>query len=210
VEKMITKYATKRENLTGLSEADLLLAAQKGNLQAFNRVVLFYQDEIFALAMWILGDEDSAEEITQDTFLAAYRNLSRSRNGPFRLWLCRSVIKACYAELRRRKSHSRQPLESISGAAEPPLPGDDFSNSDALPGKAYEGREFELQVQQALDRLDADQRVALVLVDLQDFSYQEAAQILGLPVGTVKSRLARARLQLRYLLIPSSGIKQLV
>jgi RNA polymerase sigma-70 factor (ECF subfamily) len=193
---MITKYATTRENLTGLNEADLILAAQKGDLEAFNRIVLLYQDEIFALALRILGDEAAADEITQDTFLAAYRNLSRFRNGSFRLWLCQSVTNACYDELRRRKSHPRQPLESESGAEEPLLPGDDFSNSSASPEKACEGKEFERQVQQALDLLDADQRVVVVLVDLQNFSYQEAAQILGVPVGTVKSRLTRARLQL--------------
>ncbi len=207
---MITKYTTKREDLPGLSEADLLLAAQKGDLDAFNRIVLLYQDEIFALAVWILGDEDTAGEVAQATFLAAYRNLSRFRNGSFRLWLCRGVIKACYEELRRRKSHLRQPLEVEGGAEVPPLPGDAIPISFASLENAYEGREFERQVQQVLNQLDADRRIAIVLVDLQDFSYQEAAQILGVPVGKVKSRLTRARLQLRLLLSSLDISKQLV
>ena len=207
---MIAKYVTTRENLTGLNEAGLISAAHKGGLEAFNRIVLLYQDEIFALALGILGDEDSAEDITQGTFLAAYRNLSRFRNGSFRLWLCRTVTNACYDELHRRKSHPLQPLESETEVEEPLLPADDFFNSSASPEKAFERRELEQFVKQALNQLDADQRVAIVLVDLQDFSYQEAAQILGVPVGTVKSRLARARLQLHHRLSTLGGIKQLI
>src|SRR5512135_416087 len=99
----MTKYATTFETLTHLNEADLVLAAQKGDLDAFNQIVLSYQDRIFALASRILGDQDSAEDITQNAFLTAYLNLPRFRNGSFRNWLCRIATNACLDELRRHK-----------------------------------------------------------------------------------------------------------
>ena len=194
---MVTKYNKTLDGLTSLNESDLVSAAQKGDLEAFNQIVLIYQDRIFSLAIRMLGDEDSAEDITQNTFLAAYRSLSGFRNGSLRSWLYRITTNACYDELRHRKSHPVLAFE-FEGEAEERLPrGYDLSNSSPSPEKEYERHEVEQTVQQALNRLDADYRAVVVLVDLQDFSYQEAAQILRVPIGTVKSRLARARLQLR-------------
>jgi RNA polymerase sigma factor (sigma-70 family) len=197
---MITKYETTLEGYTSLNEADLVSAAQKGDLDAFNQLVLLYQDRIYSLALRILGDETSAEDITQETFLAAYRSLSGFRNGSFRSWLYRIATNACYDELRRRKAHPVQPLELEDETEERFPPGYALSNSSPSPEKEYERLEVERAIQRALNQLDADYRAVVVLVDLQDFGYQEAAQILRVPIGTVKSRLARARRQLRHLI----------
>lgn len=195
-----TNYVASRESLTGSNEADLVWAAQKGDLEAFNQIVLLYQDRIYALALRILGDEDSAEDITQNTFLTAYRSLPRFRNGSFSSWLYRIATNACYDEIRRRKRHPLLSLEYEDESEEGLLPFYDLSDANILPEKEFERHELEQTVQQALNRLDADQRAVVVLVDLQEFDYQEAAQILGVPLGTVKSRLARARLRLSHLL----------
>jgi RNA polymerase sigma factor (sigma-70 family) len=197
---MITRYAAIHESSIGLNEADLVIVAQKGDLQAFNRLVLFYQDRIFGLAARILGEEDSAEDITQNTFLTAYLNLPRFRNGSFRSWLYRIATNACLDELRRHKRYSVLSLENEDDAEERLSPLYDFPGASILPERETERHELEQAGKQALNQLDADRRAVVVLVDLQDFDYQEAAQILGVPIGTVKSRLARARLQLRHLL----------
>jgi RNA polymerase sigma factor (sigma-70 family) len=162
--------------------------------------VLFYQDRIFSLAARILGEEDSAEDITQNTFLTAYLNLPRFRNGSFRSWLYRIATNACLDELRRHKRYPVLSLENEDDAEERLSPLYDFPGPSILPEREAERHELEQAVKQVLNQLDADRRAVVVLVDLQDFDYQEAAQILGVPIGTVKSRLARARLQLRHVL----------
>ena len=188
--------------LNGLKEANLVLAAQKGNLEAFNQMVLFYQDKIFNLALRILGDEDSAEDITQNTFLTAYLNLPRFRDGSFRSWLYRIATNACIDEIRKNKRHPILPLGYENDDEENSLPVYDIPDSSMMPEKECEKHEMERIIQLALTRLDADQRAVVVLVDLQDFDYQEAAQILRVPLGTLKSRLVRAHLRLRRLLYP--------
>ncbi len=194
---MITNYTMRQENPTRLREADLVSATQRGDLESFNQLVLSYQDRVFSLASRIVGDDDLAEDITQITFLAAYRNVSGFRGGSFRSWLLKIATNACFDELRRRKKHPNQSLEYEEDREEKLFPMYDLPIPSYLPEKAYEQRELNQAIQRALNQLDADRRAVVVLVDLQDFDYQEAAQILGVPVGTVKSRLGRARLQLR-------------
>lgn len=203
---MITKYAMTQASLLGMQDVDLVVAAQQGDLEAFNRIVLLYQDRIYALALRILGDGDSAEDITQNTFLAAYRNLPLFRNGSFRSWLYQIATNACYDEFRRLKRHPALPLEYEEDAEEKILPHYDSPNPGVLPEREVERHEVEQVIQQALNQLDADQRAVVLLVDLQDFDYQETAQILGIPLGTVKSRLTRGRLRLRHLLNTLGGI----
>ena len=205
---MITSYTGTHETIISLNEADLVLAAQKGDLEAFNQLVLSYQDRIFNLAARILGDNDLAEDITQNTFLTAYLNLPRFRNGSFRSWLYRIATNLCYDVHRRHKRYPVLSLENEVLAEERILPLHDFSGSSIMPEMEVERRELEQVIQQALNRLDADQRTIVVLIDQQDFDYAEAAQILRIPIGTVKSRLARARLRLRQLLSTLSSIMQ--
>ena len=207
---MVTRYATTLESSIGLNEADLVRVAQKGDIEAFNQLVRFYQDRIFSLAARILGDEDSAEDITQNTFLTAYLNLPRFRNGSFRSWIYRIATNACYDELRRHKRYPVLSLEHEDDAEERLLPLYDFQGQSILPEKEVERHELEQAVQLALSQLDVDRRAAVVLVDLQELTYQEAAQVLGIPVGTVKSRLARGRVGLLQLLGTSSGDNQTI
>jgi len=196
----VTGYAASRENVIEPSEIDLVMQAKKGNVEAFNRLVLTYQDRIYSLSARILGDYDQAEDITQHTFMTAYTNLPRFRNGSFRSWLYRIATNACYDELRRRKRHPVSSIEDEIATEEKILPLYDFSASSVLPETELERHELALVVQHALDQLDVDHKAVVVLVDQQDLDYQQAADVLGVPVGTVKSRLARARQKLRQLL----------
>ena len=203
-----TSYAAVQENSKGSSETTLILNARKGDLDAFNQLVLSYQDRIYSLAARILGDQDLAEDIAQNTFLTAYLNLPSFRNGSFRGWIYRIATNLCYDVYRRNKRYPVSSLENEILAEERISPLHDFSSSSIMPEMEVERHELEQVIQQALDRLDADQRTIIVLIDQQDFNYAEAAQVLGIPVGTVKSRLARARLRLRQLLSTLSSIMQ--
>ena len=205
---MITQSVGTQENLIGYNETHLVISAQKGDLQAFNQLVLSYQDRIYNLAARILGDEDLAADITQNTFLTAYINMPRFRNGSFRSWLYRIATNLCYDVHRRNKRYPVMSLENEILAEERISPLDDFSGSSTLPEMEVERHELEQVIQQALNRLDADQRTIVVLIDQQDFDYAEVAQILRIPIGTVKSRLARARLRLRQLLSKFGSIMQ--
>jgi len=205
---MKTSYLSAQERGISLNEADLVLAAQKGDLEAFNQLVLSYQDRIYSLAARILGDHDLAEDITQNAFLTAYLNLPRFRNGSFRSWLFRIATNLCYDVHRRHKRYPVLSLDNEVLAEERISPLHDFSGSSIMPEMEVERHELEQVIQQALNRLDADQRTIVLLIDQQDFDYAEVAQILRIPIGTVKSRLARARLRLRQLLSKFGSIMQ--
>ncbi len=196
---MTASYLVAQENSQS-DESYLISAARQGDLEAFNQLVLRYQDRIYNLAARILGDADSAGDIAQNTFLTAYLNLSRFRNGSFRSWLFRITTNACYDV---HRLHKRRPVTSIDNedlAEEKFIPLDGFPTSIGQPERELEHHELQRTIQHALNRLDVDQRTIVVLVDQQGFDYKEAARLLGIPVGTVKSRLARARLRLHQLL----------
>ncbi len=181
-------------------ETDRVILAQKGDLESFNHLVLAYQDRIFSLAFHILGDADLADDIAQNTFLAAYHNLPQFRNGSFQSWLFRIATNACYDELRRQKRHPALSLDAEEQEEERLILPNEFPGVSISPEKAYEKLEIEQSIQKALNQLVAEQRAVVVLVDLQGHNYQEAAEVLGIPVGTVKSRIARGRMQLSHLL----------
>ncbi len=188
------------DDSTNQTESELILAARKGDAGAFNQLVLGYQDRIYNLAARILGDSDTAEDITQTTFLTAYINFPRFRNGCFRSWLYRIATNACYDVYRQRKRYPVMSIGNKNLAEERLSPLSDFSCSSSLPEAEVERRELEQLILHALEKLDPDQRTIIILVDQQEFDYQETAQILGIPIGTVKSRLARARMRLQQLL----------
>jgi RNA polymerase sigma factor (sigma-70 family) len=197
---MTTRYMAIQTDSASSNEASLISNARQGDLEAFNLLVLSYQDRVFNLAARILGDEEAAADITQNTFLIAYLNLARFRNGSFRSWLFRIAANSCYDIFRRSKRHPVLSIEDKELGEENLAPSDDFSSSTPSPEVELERHELAQVVQQALNQLDIRQRAVIILVDQQEVDYQEAAQILGIPVGTVKSRLARARLRLRQLL----------
>jgi RNA polymerase sigma-70 factor (ECF subfamily) len=189
-----------RESLDRINETNLVKAAQKGYVQAFNQLILAYQDRIFSLALRILGDEESADDITQNTFMTAYTQLNNFRNGSFRGWLYRIATNACYDEYRRYKRHPVLSIDSQDLVDERMTPLYDSPFSATSPEMEAERDEQARFVQSALDQLDAKQRIVVILVDQQDFDYKEVAFILRIPIGTVKSRLSRGRTHLHAIL----------
>jgi RNA polymerase sigma-70 factor (ECF subfamily) len=182
-----------RPNPPDLDDATLLRAHVEGDPDAFATLVARHQDRLWAVALRTMRNPDEAADALQDAYIAAFR-----RAGSFRgdalvtTWLHRVVVNACLDRLRRSKVRAADPLpDDLDRRAE--LAGEPPTD----PGEAREQRD---DVAQALRRLNPDQRAALVLVDMEGYSVEEAAAVLGCPPGTVKSRCARGRARLVPLL----------
>jgi RNA polymerase sigma factor (sigma-70 family) len=180
-----------------MEEIELITHAQKGDLVSFNRLVLDYQDLVYNQALRMLGESEPAQDATQDAFISAYRNLKHYRGGSFRAWLLRIVTNACYDELRRRKRRPTAPLEPLDEDGEEIESPEWMIDPDEQPEGQAERGELQAAIQHCLDELPLEFREAVILVDIQGFDYTEAAQASGKPLGTIKSRLARARDRLR-------------
>ncbi|MBZ0304368.1 MAG: sigma-70 family RNA polymerase sigma factor, partial [Anaerolineae bacterium] len=173
----------------------LIRQAQRGDLDAFNALVLRFQDRVYGLTYRIMGDDSSAADMAQDTFITAYRRLDTYRGGSFRAWLLRIATNTCYDELRR---HKRRPATSLED-----LPGAEMDDGPALPDdaptpeQAAQQHELNHAIQDCIESLGDAQRLILVLSDIEGLSYQEVATIAGTKVGTVKFRLSRARVSVR-------------
>jgi RNA polymerase sigma-70 factor (ECF subfamily) len=180
-------------------EQTLIQDAQRGHLDAFNELVLLYQNQAYNVAYRIMGDSDSAEDATQEAFISAYRAISRYRGGSFRAWLLRIVTNACYDELRRRKRRPTSSLEALY--VTDVAPGDPFVNGAEGPEAYAQRQDLNQALHAGLQTLPPDQRVVLVLSDVQGYDYREIAEITGVSLGTVKSRLSRARAKMRDFLL---------
>ncbi len=180
-----------------MDEPALIQSAQRGDLNAFNTLVLHYQDALFNTALHILGDDDLAADATQDAFLSAFQHLNSYRGGSFKAWLIRTVTNACLDELRRRKRHPNTPLEPDSDDGDEMDSPRWLADSHLTPEQQAEADELEHAIQHCLDHLPVEFRAVVVLADLQGLDYNEVAAALRAPLGTIKSRLARARIQLQ-------------
>ncbi len=178
-------------------ERALVQAARAGDFEAFNLLVLRYQNLAYNVAFRILLDEDNAKDITQNSFLSAYRNLNRFSGASFRAWLMRIVTNACIDELRRRQRHPTISLEPANDDDEEIESPFWIADRSSMPETVQERAELQAAIRKALEGVTAEYRVVLVLADIEGLDYNEIATILGKPLGTIKSRLARARLQMR-------------
>jgi len=180
-----------------MDETYLIQSAQKGDLDAFNRLVLAYQDIVYNQAYRLLGDEDSAADAAQEAFISAYRHITSYRGGSFRAWLLRIVTNASYDDLRQRQRRPTTSLEPVDEDGEEVESPHWMADTSALPEDEAERAEMGRAINDCLQGLPEEFRTAVVLVDVQGMDYSEAAEVLGKPIGTIKSRLARARLRLR-------------
>ncbi len=176
-----------------MDEPALIAAAQQGDREAFNRLVVHYQSLAYNVAYRVLSDPDAAADATQDAFISAYRAIPRFRGGSFRSWLLRIVTNACYDQLRAKK---RRPTTSLD--ADPDLDWEEWTVDDAERPDEYVERQSLSQVlQSGLQSLPDDQRMVVILSDVQGMQYEEISETLGISLGTVKSRLSRGRRKLR-------------
>jgi RNA polymerase sigma-70 factor (ECF subfamily) len=178
-------------------ESYLIDRSQRGDLSAFNALVECYQRQVYNLCLRLLASAEAAEDATQEAFIAAYRRIDSFRGGSFRAWLLRIAANASYDELRRQRRRPAASLEAAmatGGAAEAPSPA---------AGPEDEALRLELgaHLQEGLATLPPDQRLAVILRDVQGLSYEEVAEVMRSSVGTVKSRIARGRTRMREYLM---------
>jgi RNA polymerase sigma-70 factor (ECF subfamily) len=186
---------------------DQIKNALQGDLDSFNQIVLEYQGMVYNQAYRIIGEPDAAADATQEAFISAYKKLHTYRGGSFKSWLLRIVSNACYDEFRRRKRQPVTPLVPENQEGEELQSPAWLEDKEAKPEDSLLQRELSEAIQLCLDRLEFEFRLIVVLVDLQGLDYASAAQIIDRPLGTVKSRLARARRSLKDCL---EGFKELL
>ena len=173
---------------------DLILVerARGGELDAFNDLVVCYQDQLFGLVVRMVPDRDQASDCVQEAFFAAYRNLAGFRGGSVKSWLYRIAINAAMDIQRARKRRPVQPYPELDDESWQPPAG-----KDADPVTTALTTERHRAINEALSTITDDQRAAIVLFDVEGFDYAEIAEMTGVSLGTVKSRIHRGRLGLR-------------
>jgi len=187
---------------TGLSgeDATLVRAVQKGDRAAFDRLVLKHKDKLFNLVYWSLGDYQEANDCAQDIFINVFKSIDKFRfESTFSTWLYRIAMNTCKNRLKSSAFRWRRktvPLENPEGSGSTNFCFEIRDNTPS-PVNHLEKKERRLLIQRAIYSLPEAQKRVVVLRDIQGLSYEEIADITGLNLGTVKSRLARARLALR-------------
>jgi RNA polymerase sigma-70 factor (ECF subfamily) len=172
------------------SDEPLVARARAGDGEAFEALVLKYKDRVFSMCARMLGNRTDADDVTQEVFVTLFRNIERfEERARFSTWLYRITMTRCWDELRRRKTvkHTRpQSLDADEGPGEP-------AGREVGPEEGARLKELEALVERSVAELPEDAREVLLLRDNQELSYEEIAEIVEIPVGTVRSRLNRAR-----------------
>jgi RNA polymerase sigma-70 factor (ECF subfamily) len=174
----------------------LLERARDGDLDAFNDLVLLYQDQLFALVVRMVPDRDQASDCVQEAFFSAYRNLRSFRGGSVKSWLNRICVNAAMDTQRARKRRPVQPYPELDDESWQPPTG-----VEADPERIAVHAERSRAIAEALTQITDDQRTAIVLYDVEGYDYAEIAEMTGVSLGTVKSRIHRGRLSLRDILV---------
>jgi RNA polymerase sigma-70 factor (ECF subfamily) len=182
------------------NEEECIRRCQAGKTDAFEGIVQAYEKKIYNLAFRMTGNHEDANDLAQEAFVKVYHSISTFRgDAKFSTWLYRIATNVCLDELRRKGrrkvEHLDEPVFTEDGAMEREIP--DWS---ANPEEAFETREIQNMVQNGMKQLPDEQRIALVLRDIQGYSYEEISEMLNLSLGTVKSRINRGRLALKELL----------
>ncbi|MFL6116243.1 MAG: RNA polymerase sigma factor SigM [Catenulispora sp.] len=179
-----------RADLGLLDDRDLLSRHAAGEADAFGELFRRHRDRLWSVALRTLGDPEEAADALQDAMVSAYRAAGSFRgDAAVTTWLHRVVVNACLDRIRRRNSRPTVPLPEVETESQRPSATDDIANID-----------LRLALASALATLSEEQRVALILVDVEGYTVEEAARALGVAAGTIKSRCARARAKLLPLL----------
>ncbi|MCB0192172.1 MAG: sigma-70 family RNA polymerase sigma factor [Anaerolineae bacterium] len=182
-----------------MDETTAIQKAQQGDLAAFNQLVMAYQGTAYNVAYRVMGNGEAAADACQDAFLKAYKSIQQYQGGSFKSWVLRIVTNTCYDQLRYKK---RRPATSLDDMTDNPEEHNTHlvSKKEAPEDSVLRGELSDL-IQVGINSLPEDQRIVVVLSDVQGMAYQEIAEIIDQPLGTVKSRLSRGRRRLRdYLL----------
>jgi len=189
----------------GDPENILLEKAKGGDIHSFNELVLLYQESAYNVALRIMGDDAQAADVTQDAFISAYQSLGKLQHNNFKAWVLRIVHNKCLDQLRKQKRQKQSSLETITDENESVYFLQD--QSITMPESAVQDAELMQAVQNCLQNLPEEQRASIVLCDVEGLDYATIAETLDVSVGTVKSRMSRARKKLQTCL---QGVSELL
>jgi RNA polymerase sigma-70 factor, ECF subfamily len=174
-----------------MDDRDLVGRARRGDREAFTQLIVQYQVPLYNMALRMVGGPDDAADIVQEAFLRAWEKIRTLRDAPFKSWLFQIAANLCYDHFRRGRRYGTMPEEdqgaNVIGLG---LPAPD-------PQERAEANERHRLVRESIAQLEHDMRIAIILRDINGLSYDEIATALRVPLGTVKSRIARARAQVQ-------------
>jgi RNA polymerase sigma-70 factor (ECF subfamily) len=176
-----------------MDEQELISKSRAGDVEAFNSLVERYERLVYNVVLRMMGDSAAAEDVTQDAFLSAYRAIGKFRGGSFKAWLLRIATNCCRDRFRAAQRSRALSLDALMLEAEPPF----LADGSESPEEYALRRELGRTLGEGLRTLPEDQRLVVILCDIQELSYEEAAEAAGCSLGTVKSRLNRGRTRLR-------------
>ena len=183
--------------MTDLNEKDLIRKAKQGDMLAFEQLILKHEEIVYNVALRMMNHSEDARDISQEVFLKAYRSLSNfDERSAFSTWLYRITHNTCIDEMRKRKGKQtyslEEELESEDGAMQRQV-----ADESDTPEESLLREEQKSEILQALDTLSEEHKAAIILRDVKGLAYEEIAEILELSLGTAKSRINRARNQLK-------------
>lgn len=181
-----------------IDEPLLIQRSLAGDVNAFNQLVTAYQNMAYSVAYRMLQESNASADAVQDSFVKAYRGLESYRGGSFKSWLMRIVTNTCYDALRSR---GRRPTDSLDDLVENVEYAPFLTDKQESPPAYAERMELQLILERAIASLPEEQRLVLVLCDVEGYAYEEISEITGVAMGTVKSRISRARSRLRDYLV---------
>jgi RNA polymerase sigma-70 factor, ECF subfamily len=167
---------------TAAQDAELLARVLDGDHDAFNQIMRNHEDRVFSVCLRIVGEREQALDATQETFLAAFRKAGQFKgDSALGTWIYRIAVNTCYDQLRKQKRRRTDPIP------------DHLEPADHAAEDAVESASLRPEIQKALAKIPADFKVAIVLSDIEGMGLSDISDLLGVPVGTVKSRVFRAR-----------------
>jgi RNA polymerase sigma-70 factor (ECF subfamily) len=183
---------------------DLLVEAfREGKPGAFDAIVRTHQDRVYAFCLRMLADREDALDTAQEVFLSAYRNMAGFRGeASLSTWLLRIAANRSLNRIRQRATRAAREVMSIEPQEDGDSPFQPPGREEDRPDRMMESRETRKILEAAIANLDEDSRMLVLLSDVEGFSYEELSEAVGIPLGTVKSRLHRARMALRKMLAP--------
>ena len=183
-----------------MDDRDLVGRARQGDREAFTQLILQYQVPLYNMALRMVSSREDAADITQEAFLRAWEKIRTLRDAPFKSWLFQIAVNLCHDHFRRGRRLGVMPDEEQGGK----IVGLGIAMPD--PQERAEANERGRVVRESIEALEHDMRTALILRDINGMTYDEIAGITGVPLGTVKSRIARARAQVQEQLQKNPGL----
>lgn len=184
-------------NFETMENIELVHLAKKGDMYAFEQLLLRHEKIVYHIVLRMMGESEAVEDLSQDVFLKVYRHLPQfDEKSAFSTWIYRIVVNTCIDEMRKRKGKQTYSLEAEIEATDGSYQRQ-FADHGDTPEQSMLRQELREEVLSAMDTLSPEHKTVVVLRDIQGFSYEEISEMTGTTLGTVKSRLSRARLHLK-------------